>query len=131
MDIIYKNTRHGYARIDKEGNLLITIPLFKKGTKFEEIMIEKGEKLLKNYNKRTHIDAIQQDHIVLFGEQVPLDDIKELYPKHFSNSKFQISNSKLLKSILEEYAKPILDECSKKIGKSYQKITIRKTTSKR
>gem|GEM_PF-2210767 len=30
MHIEYKPIRHGYARIDKEGQLLITIPLSKK-----------------------------------------------------------------------------------------------------
>jgi hypothetical protein len=30
MNITYKPVRHGYARIDKEGKLLITIPLSKK-----------------------------------------------------------------------------------------------------
>jgi hypothetical protein len=30
MEILYKNIRHGYARIDKEGKLLITIPISKK-----------------------------------------------------------------------------------------------------
>ena len=38
--IIYKSIRHGYARIDKDGKLLITIPLYKKGNKeFEQILI--------------------------------------------------------------------------------------------
>ena len=30
MNIVYKNIRHGYARIDKDGKLLITIPFSKK-----------------------------------------------------------------------------------------------------
>jgi hypothetical protein len=40
-------------------------------------------------------------------------------------------NSKLLKEILADYATPILDIYSKKIGIDYQKLSIRKTSSKR
>jgi len=138
MKIIYKYIRNGYARIDKDGELLITIPLSKKWKEFEKIMIQKWEKLLKRYSKRTQITPIQKDSILLFGEEVPMEDIKKHYPKHFSNSKFKISNlpadrqgSKLLKSILEEYASPIVQTYSEKLGISCQKLSFRKTISKR
>ncbi len=116
MHIEYKQIRHGYARIDKEGKLLITIPLYKKNDQhFIGELTKKGQQLLKRYNKRTHIDPIQQDSILLFGEQVPMEDVKKQYPKYFSNIKFKISNSKLLKSILEEYATPLINTYSEKI----------------
>jgi len=44
-----------------------------------------------------------------------MEDIKKQYPKYFSNAKFKISNSKLLKSILEEYATPLIHTYSEKI----------------
>jgi len=131
MNIFYKNIRNAYAKIDKEGKLLITIPLHKKWSELEHIMIQKGQKLWERYNKHTHITPIQKDSILLFGEEIPLEDIKQYYPKHFSNSKFQISNSKLLKSILADYTTPLFDIYSKKIGIKYTKLTFRKTTSKR
>jgi len=93
-------------------------------------MIQKGQKLMERYNKHTHIAPIQKDSILLFGEHIPLKEIKQQYPKQFLNSKFQISNSKLLKSILEEYASPIIEIYSKKLGIPHQKLSIRKTTSK-
>lgn len=135
MQITYKSIRNGYARIDKEGNLLITIPLSKKGSAFEKAMITKGEDLLKRYNKRTHIDAVKQEHIMLFGEQVPLKEFYEQYPpkkplpKQITSSTFP--HFHILKDILKEYATPILDHYSKRIGIPYQKLSIRKTTSKR
>ncbi len=132
MQIEYKHIRHGYARIDKDGKLLITIPLYKKNDQyFIDELTKKWEQLLQRYNKRTHIDPIQQDSILLFGEQVPMEDVKKQYPKHFSNSKFKISNSKLLKSILEEYATPFILTYSEKIWIKHTKLSIRKTTSKR
>ncbi len=131
MEITYKPIRHGYARIDKNGKLLITIPIWKKGTEFEKIMIQKWEALFTRYNKRTHIDPIQKETVLLFGEQVPIANIKQQYPKYFLNSKFQISNSKLLKSILREYSTPLFDLYSKKIWIPYKSIIFRKTSSKR
>lgn len=132
MHIEYKHIRHGYARIDKEGNLLVTIPLYKKNDQyFIDELTKKGQQLLQRYNKRTHIDPIQQDSILLFGEQVPMEEIKKQYPKYFSNAKFQISNSKVLKSILEEYSTPLVQKYSEKIGIAYKKLSFRKTKSKR
>ena len=82
MKIEYKNIRHGYARIDKEGKLLITIPLRKKNDQlFIDELTKKGEQLLQRYNKRTHITPLQKDTILLFGEQVPLENIYKTYQK--------------------------------------------------
>lgn len=85
MEILYKDIRHGYARINKDGKLLITIPIRKKGSEFEEIMIAKGEQLFKRYNKRTHIDPIQKETVLLFGEQVPVEDFYKQYKKKISS----------------------------------------------
>lgn len=135
MEIRYKPIRHGYARIDKEGNLLITIPLSKKWNKtFEEILISKGKKLHERYHKRTHITPIQNESILLFGEQVPIQEFYQQYPKtRKKSSAWNLASftSKSLKKILEEYATPIFDLYSKKIWIPYKKINIRKTTSKR
>ena len=81
------------------------------------MMIAKGEDLLKRYNKRTHIDAIQKDHILLFGEQVPLEEFYQQYPQKKQGSTLHSSPfiSKILKKILEEYTTPILDIYSKKL----------------
>lgn len=135
MQIIYKPIRHGYARIDKEGKLLITIPLSKKWNKtFEEILMFKGQELLKRYNKRTHIAPLQEDSILLFGEQVPLKEFYAQYPQIKTKPSpvyLWPSTTKILKKILEEYATPIFDLYSKRLGIPYKSIIFRKTTSKR
>jgi len=133
--IIYKKIRHGYARIDKEGHLQITIPLYKKWNKsFEESLIAKGEQLLKNYNKKTHIDPIQKDNILLFGEHIPLEQFHKQYPrpkKQPTPCALHPVTQRILKEILAEYASPIIEEYSKKLWYKCKKLTIRKTSSKR
>ena len=96
-------------------------------------MIAKGQQLLKRYSKRTHIDPIKKETVLLFGEEVPIEDFYKQYPpkKQPSTLHLSPSTSKILKKILEEYATPILDLYSKKIGIPYKKISIRKTISKR
>lgn len=131
MHIEYKPIRHGYARIDKEGQLLITIPLSKKWSDFEKIMIQKWEKLLKRYSKHTHIEPIQKETVLLFGEQVPVEDFYKQYKKKISTENMKLVTKKILKEILEDYATPLFDIYSKKIWIPYKKITYRKTTSKR
>ena len=128
MNILYKNIRNGYARIDKNGELLITIPTRKKNDqKFIDELTKKWEQLLKRYNKHTHIDPIQKDSVLLFGEEVPLEEIYKQYPI----KKTEKNHTKILKEILADYATPIFDEYSKKIGIKYTKLSFRKTSSKR
>jgi len=122
MEITYKPIRHGYARIDKNGKLLITIPIRKKGTDFEKIMIQKWEALFTRYNKRTHIDPIQKDSILLFGEEVSKTQLMKQHTWTIKN---------ITKEILKDYATPLFDFYSKKIWIPYKSIIFRKTTSKR
>jgi hypothetical protein len=122
MHITYKPIRHGYARIDKDGKLLITIPLSKKWSKFEETLIAKGQQLLTRYNKKTHINPIQKDSILLFGEDVSKTQLMKEHTWMIKN---------IMKEILKEYATPVFDLYSKKLWIPYKKISFRKTSSKR
>ncbi|HMS91853.1 MAG TPA: M48 family metallopeptidase, partial [Candidatus Absconditabacterales bacterium] len=134
MEIIYKPIKNGYARIDKEGKLLITIPVHKKGSEFEKIMIKKGEALFQRYHKRTHVEVIKKDSIILFGEEIPLEDFYKQYGKKKDKSStghLSAFTSKILKEILREYTTPLFDLYSKKLGIPYQKLSFRKTSSKR
>jgi hypothetical protein len=47
-------------------------------------MIAKGQQLFKRYHKRTHIDPIQKETVLLFGEQVPVEDFYKQYKKKIS-----------------------------------------------
>jgi predicted metal-dependent hydrolase len=120
-EIKYTDTRHGYARIDKEWKLIISIPTFLRNDKiFHENLISKWQKLISRYNKRTHIDTITQDQILLFWEST---EKKELW----KNTK---EIHKQLKIILYEYCEPILRSFSSIIWKKYSELKIKKMKSK-
>ncbi|MDD3262416.1 MAG: M48 family metallopeptidase [Candidatus Absconditabacteria bacterium] len=120
-EIIYKPIRHGYAKITKEGNLQLCIPSrLRDNEKFKKQFLEKGEKLLIRYNKKNHIQSVTDEYILLFGEQVPLQDLAPTAQKRTAE----------LKQILYDYAKPILDEYSQKISINYKELKIRKVTAK-
>ena len=62
----------------------------------------------------------------MFGEEVPFTQ--------FSKNDIQQNKKKLMKTMqtmLVEYATPILDTYSQKLGISYKKLIVRKTKSKR
>lgn len=132
MRIEYKHIRHGYARIDKDGELLITIPMLKKwDTQFENILIEKGQQLLKRFQKKIHLYPIQKESILLFGEQVPMEDIQKQYIKRPTKWNEKLATHKILVKILQEYATPLVEKYSEKVGKDYKKLGCRRTKSKR
>lgn len=119
--IIYKRIRNGYVRINPDGSLQLTIPTrLKHDEKFKNILIAKGELLLKKYNKRTHIQTHGDDFVLLFGEWVLKSDL----PPHKSLKNY-------LKETLAEYAKPVLDKYSEMITYPYRKLTVRLTHSQR
>ncbi len=119
-EIIYKNTRHGYARIQPDGTLLVTIPKYLKNNEaFKQDLIARWELLLKKYSQKTQIQTHGSDFVLLFWEKVAKEELPAM--KELKN---------YLKETLHEYSKPILDEYSEKIGYTYNKITIRKTKSK-
>jgi predicted metal-dependent hydrolase len=120
--ITYKSVRNGYARINKEGMLEITIPKFlKHDKKFEENLVQRGEKLWKYYHTKEKIQTANEGMTTLFGESIPISEITQ-NPKKLQQE---------LKKILEEYARPFLDKYSETLGKKYAQLNIRKTTSKR
>lgn len=132
--IEYKPIRHGYARINDEGKLLISIPRKLKGNEwFLNALLEKGEKLLVRYKKKTHILTSDKDRIQIFGEIVSMTDFFSQHEEIWKtpSSKIQNLKSKILKNILMEYSVPLLDNYSKRLGIKYRKLTIRKTKSKR
>ncbi len=120
-EIIYKPIRHAYARITKEGNLQLCIPSrLRDNQKFKEQLLEKGQKLLLRYQKKHHLQSVTDEYVLLFGEQVPLEEVTES-PKKLATE---------LKCILYEYAKPLFDEYSEKLKIPYKELKIRKVIAK-
>lgn len=120
-EIIYKPIRHGYAKITKEGNLQLCIPSrLRDNQKFQNDLLERWQKLLLRYNKKNHIKTETDDYILIFGEQVPLEELAQTAKERTAE----------LKQILYDYAKPILDEYSQKLWIKYKELKIRKVIAK-
>ncbi len=120
-EIIYKSIRHGYAKITKEGNLQLCIPSrLRDNQKFIDQLLDKWQKLLIRYNKKNHIQSVTDEYVLLFGEQVPLQDVTSS-PKKLATE---------LKNILYDYAKPLFDEYSEKLKIPYNELKIKKVTAK-
>jgi hypothetical protein len=72
------------------------------------------------YNKKNHIQSVTDEYVLLFGEQVPLQDVTSS-PKKLATE---------LKNILYDYAKPLFDEYSEKLKIPYNELKIKKVTAK-
>jgi len=117
-EIIYKNVRHGYAKISN-WKLNITIPQYLKNNEnFKNQLLEKSKKLIEKYNKKNHIQTLWDNFVILFGEKVK------------SSFKNQKDIQKFLCDTLHDYAKPLIDKYSDLLWINYKKIIIRKTRSK-
>lgn len=127
MKILYKPIRHGYARIDDEWKLVISIPhRLRNNTAFQDALVAKWKLLLARYQKKTQIQISDDESIFLFGEQIPLADVFPTKTSLGDNSPSQI-----LQDTLIAYATPLLDYYSEQIGRKYQEITVKKSKSKR
>lgn len=119
--IKYTKTRHGYARLDKEWNLTISIPTFLRNDKsFHENLIAKWQKLIDRYTKKSHLATITEDKILIFWESTNKSDLWN-NPKEINLE---------LKKVLYEYSKSVLDEISEDIWKKYTELKIKKLKSK-
>lgn len=73
--ITYKPIRHGYAKIDDKGELIISIPQrLKNNESFKNALLEKGNQLLARYKKKTHMLTSDNESVTLFGERVSTKD---------------------------------------------------------
>lgn len=121
-EIKYTNIRNGYARINREGKLVFSIPNFlRNDKKFHDGLILKWQKLLEKYGKKNHIDKVLDDQILIFWEYIDKSDL-------WKNKK-EVDLE--IKKILLEYSKPILDEVSDVIWYKYSDLKIKKLRSKR
>lgn len=77
--LIRKNIKNMYARIDKEGNLVVTSPLFVSSKTIEKFAQESYEKLLKRNRKKTDKSLFNSEgKIKILGEYKYIDNLSEL-----------------------------------------------------
>ena len=126
-EIIYKNTRNAYARINRDGVVVFTIPKrLQKNEKFLSEFLERWEKLYQRYSKKQKLKSITDDELLIFWEQLSWSDFFD-NDKSYSTA----TKEKKLKEILLEYSKERVDKFSNQLWIPYKSLTIRKMKARR
>ena len=126
-EIAYKNTRNAYARINRDGVVVFTIPKFKKNDeKFLAEFLQRWEKLYQRYSKKEKLKSTTDDELLIFWEKLSWSDF-------FDNDKSysKATKEKKLKEILLEYSKERVDKFSNNLWIPYKSLTIRKMRARR
>ena len=126
-EIAYKNTRNAYARINRDGVVVFTIPKFKKNDeKFLAEFLQRWEKLYQRYSKKEKLKSTTDDELLIFWEKLSWSDF-------FDNDKSysKATKEKKLKEILLEYSKERVDKFSNDLWIPYKSLTIRKMRARR
>jgi hypothetical protein len=118
----YKSIKNGYARINKDGILELSVPkLWKLKPELILHLVAKAKNLeLRHAQIKTPAQATEEG-TMLFGEWVSWDQL---------GCEAETSLPQLA-SELYEYSKPILDDYAARIGKSYHSLSIKKSKTKR
>ena len=125
--IIYKNTRNAYARINRNGVVVFTIPTrLKNNENFLYKFLQRGEKLYQRYSKKEKLKSSTENELLIFWEQLSRSDFFD-NNKSYSKS----TKEKKLKEILLEYSKEWVDKFSDQLWVTYKSLTIRKMRSRR
>jgi len=126
-EIIYKNTRNAYARINRDGVVVFTIPktLLKDKERLNDFL-KKWEKLYQRYSKKEKLKATTDDELLIFWERLSWSDF-------FDNNKSysKATKEKKLKEILLEYSKEWVDKFSDQLWIPYKSLSIRKMRARR
>jgi len=126
--IIYKKVKNGYARIQTDGSVLITIPKFLRyNKKFEAQLIEQAQKLLQRQEKRKQIISCTETHLQLFGESVMLTEIDtSILKKTSKKDVYEL----FCEQTLLDYLHPEVDKYSSELGFEYRSIKVKRLKSK-
>ena len=126
-EIVYKNTRNAYARINRDGIVVFTIPTrLKNNEKFLTEFLQRGEKLYQRYSKKEKLKSTTDDELLIFWEKLSWSDF-------FDNDKSysKATKEKKLKEILLEYSKEWVDKFSDQLWVPYKSLAIRKMRARR
>jgi predicted metal-dependent hydrolase len=128
-EIIYKRIKNGYAKIQHDGSVQITIPyILRNNKKFEQALLLQAEKLRTKQQQKTKIHSRNAESLYLFGEDIALEDIEIANLRvNSKRDKYEL----FFQQTLLEYVEPLVAEYSTKIGYTYTSISIKRLTSKR
>ena len=126
-EIVYKNTRNAYARINRHGVVVFTIPKFKKNDEeFLTEFLQRWAKLYQRYSKREKLQSTTDDELSIFWEKLSWSDFFDNDKSHSKATK-----EKKLKEILLEYSKEWIDNFSDQLWVPYKSLSIRKMRARR
>jgi len=126
-EIVYKNTRNAYARINRDGVVLFTLPKsYLKDYEKREAFLKRWEKLYQRYSKKEKLKATTDNELLIFWENLSWSDF-------FDNDKSysKATKEKKLKEILLEYSKEWVDKFSDQLWVPYKSLAIRKMRARR
>lgn len=126
-EIIYKNIRNAYARVNRDGIVVFTIPSkLKWNDKFLSDFLKKWESLYERYQRREHLESKNMDWVLIFWERVNRSDFFENWKSYSETTK-----EKKLKEILYEYSIEWLKNFSTTLWTPYKTLSIRKMSARR
>ena len=119
IQVIYKKwIRHGYARVQSDGSILVTIPVSLRGQHdFYDALLCKAQLLQKKLDKKIIWKPIQENTICIFGTNI-------------SRKKIAWKHDLYLSTLLYDFVAPLCDIYASVLGKNYTSITIKKLRSK-
>ena len=126
-EIVYKNTRNAYARINRDGVVVFTIPKgFLKDKERLDDFLKRWEKLYQRYSKKEKLKAITDDELLIFWEKLSWSDFFD-NEKNYSKA----TKEKKLREILLEYSREWVDKFSDQLWIPYKSLAIRKMRARR
>lgn len=119
IEVVYKRwVRHGYARSQRDGTIVMTIPVRLRGDRdFYEALFAKAQLLQKKLAQKVVWEPIRDGKVCVFGDYV--------------DSAYLPTNLDMyLAALLRDYITPLCDIYAARIGKQYKSISIKKLRAK-
>lgn len=119
IEVIYKKwIRHGYARAQSDGSILVTIPgSLREHQDFYDALMRKAQLLQKKLDKKIIWRPFKKNTICVFGATI-------------SRQKITGNCDMYLADLLYDFVAPLCDIYASVLGKNYKSITIKKLRSK-
>lgn len=110
--------RHGYARSQRDGTIVMTIPTRLRGDReFYDALLAKAMVLEKKLAEKVVWEPIKDGKVCVFGDYMDVVDL----PADMDG---------YLTGLLRDYITPLCDIYAGRIGKQYRSISIKKLRAK-
>ncbi len=119
IEVVYKRwVRHGYARSQRDGTIVMTIPARLRGDRdFYDALFAKATLLEKKLAQKVIWEPIKDEKVCVFGDYIASTDLPADVDVYLS-------------ALLRDYITPLCDMYAARIGKQYRTIAIKKLRAK-